>query len=187
MDFVDSSLLSLPLNMSDQATFLCINRRTYGKIFECLLTCIVMIGIVYMVVTFLTLVNPSGSVHVMFATTGYMACVNLISAPIGFYGSKKFRYWALITYFILASYYIYAYMFYLYFYTGSSELNIVNNTQKITSTSKENGGLLLHKSTITCHIILISLSMFAICARIIATTKGVEPAKIVIQDNLSSD
>lgn len=174
--------------MTDKATFLCMNRRTYGKIFECLLTCIVMIGIVYMILTFLTLINPSSQVHVMFATTGYIACVNFIIAPIGFYGSKRFKYWALLTYFILASYYIYAYLFYLYFYNNASELNMVgNNTQKTTSTSKENGGLLLHKITISCHIILIASSMFTVCARIIATTKGVEPAKIIVQDNISSD
>lgn len=176
------------------ATFCYLTQRVYTKIFACLLTCILTIGLIYIILTILTFFSANEHVHKLFVTTGYIALINLISAPIGYYGSNyigihRCKYWALLTYFILASYQVYAYLFYLYFYTDKGELTLKGTFNKTSGqkTDISDGGLLLHKTIITSNIILIAASMYTACSTIIVTTKGIETAKITILDNIASD
>lgn len=182
--------------MAKSGSFTCLSKQTITTALECLLSCIITIGTIYVFLLILGLIQVT-KVDNLLMTIGYISLIIAISAPIGLYGTEKSRYWALFLYYILASYHLYALIMYIWFNikesvlasstsssSSSASLSTYQNedTKPIThKTLLEE--LSLHQVTTGAYTMLVFFSLIFVVFKIISTTNQIEPAKVIVVDN----
>lgn len=173
-------------DMAKSGSFACLSKKTISTLLECIISCTIFVATIYIILGFLGLISVA-PVDSLFLPVGYISLIILLSAPIVLYGSTKNSYYALFTFFVLASYHLYALVIYVWFSIRSSSLFSGNINS--TTPSKENlfGELTLHQVTLAAYAMVVLLSLVVVCLKIVSSTSQIVPAKVILVDNNPSE
>lgn len=168
------------VEMAKTGSFACLGKQTITDLFECILSCVIFVSVIYIFILFLGLVS-GWKTEPLYQVAGYISIAAALSAPIGLYGSAKGGYWCLLTFFVLSSYQIYALVVYIWLNikSGSFLVHIDNTSKKYELT--------LHQVTIAAFTIAVILSFIMTSIKTISNTKQIEHPRVIVVDNNPSD
>lgn len=170
---MDDSLLDLS-EMSRTGSLICLSKQTIATLLECLISCLIFVSIVYIALLVFDLTSIS-EISSLYHPIGYISLVVLLSAPLAIYGSSSGSYPALLGYFLLASYHLYAVCIYVWLKIRSSEF-------KLNKASDP-----LHQVVVASYTTVLILSLILVICKIISNVNLLEPARVIVVDNNPSD
>lgn len=170
---MDDSLLDLS-EMSRTGSLICLSKQTIATLLECLVSCLIFVSIVYIVLIVFGLASIS-DIRSIYYPIGYISLVVLVSAPLAIYGSSSGSYYALLGYFVLAAYHLYAIGIYIWLKIRSSEFRLSKATDP------------LHQIAVACYTIVLILSLVLVTCKIISNVSLLEPARVIVVDNNPTD
>lgn len=179
-------------SMPKRPAFACLSNKTITNIFSFSLSSIFILALIHITLVFLHFVAGFDSDDI-YLIVGLISLVILINFPLGLYGLIRKNYYTLFGYIFIASYHLYALLFYIII-IHQSDFDLIhqssNNSSKSSlpeSSSASGGCITLHLITIGIYIIALICSMTMAAFEIIVKAKQIEPTKIVVFDNTSSD
>lgn len=162
--------------MAKSGSLACLSKTAITTLFDCVLSCTLFAAIIYILINFLGIISVVKA-DSLFVPIGYISLLVLVGAPIGLYGSAKQSYWALFTYFILASYQLYAFTLYIWFNIRSQKLSGKTDSDTESSTGNSLSELALHQVTLGAYTLLVLLSIVMVCLKIVSTSCQTEPVR----------
>lgn len=169
-----------PTDMPGSGSCACFSKQTIQDLFECALACTTYPSFVYILLLIVSLVAPFKLLF-LFQIIGYISLFSVVITPLGFYGSIRNNYCTLFTFFILASYHLYALAMYFWF---DVEAPMFHDKEWAKSTKDFQH---LHYILSGSYTVLVALSVILVVCRISSLVGQIEPAKVIVVDNNPSD
>lgn len=170
--------------MGRSGSFAYLSKKSITNSLECLISCVILLAAIYIALLTFNLTSLLKG-HNEYQLVGYISLIACLSAPIGLYGSKKSSYWALILFFVLASYHLYGLIMYLWLSIRSSDIFSISKNKSLSEALKKNGEL--HHVTMVAYTLVVIFSLILSVFKIISITLRLEPAKVIVVDNNPSD
>lgn len=160
--------------MSKPASVACLSKKSINSLFQFTLSSTVILAFIYILVFIVQLITRA-SFDDVYLVIGYISLIAFISVPFGYYGSLTSGYCALFTFIIVASYHLYGLLFYIYQYIE----DLAKDSVTISYT--------LHRTSAITYTCVICLSIIMASLAILVKAKQIEPAKVIVFDNNSTD
>lgn len=166
-------------DMSRTGSIACLSKRTISNIYECILSCITYISLIYILLVLIGLIFHIQT-DFIFQLIGFISIFSLITTPLGIYGSLKGSYCALLTFFLLASYHLYALVMYFWF---NIKANTFLESAAQPSSVKSKGYEYLHYISSGSYTLLVGLSILLASCKVISLVNQIDPARVIVVDN----
>lgn len=174
-DLADITYLS---EMSRTGSCGCLSKQNISNSYECILSCTTYPSLIYILLLVISLLVPF-KLDLIFHIIGYISLFSLITTPLGLYGSSRGSYCALFTFFILASYHLYALVMYFWFDIKAPMFRDRESTEVTCTKDFE----YLHYILSGSYTILIALSILFVTCKITSLVNQIDPARVIVVDN----
>lgn len=165
-------------DMPNSGSVCCLSKNIVSNIFECVLSCVAYISLIYIVLLIYSVCNAV-EIDFSFHVIGFVSLFSLITTPIGGFGCSRTSYCALFTYILFASYHLYGLT--MYFWFSLSAPIFISQGDSGSSRYKEYE--YLHYLASGSYTALVGLSIVLALFKIVSLVSLLDPARVIVVDN----